>query len=83
MIRIYDQSKQSELIAFDSAAIAAGLPAPVIGSALAHYDELREMRSPANLIQGLRDEFGAHGYRPFNRDGKCHTDWCQTGSHPQ
>jgi 6-phosphogluconate dehydrogenase len=80
---MYDQSKHSELIPFDSAAIADGLPAPVIGSALAHSDDLREKRSPANLIQGLRDEFGAHGCRPFDRDGKCHTDWCQTGTHPQ
>jgi 6-phosphogluconate dehydrogenase len=68
---------------FVSAAIADGVPVPVISSALAYYDGLREKRSPANLIQGLRDEFGAHGYRRFDRDGECHTDWSLTGTDPQ
>ena len=68
---------------FVSAAIADGVAVPVIGSALAYYDGLRRERSPANLIQGLRDEFGAHGYRRFDREGSFHTDWTQSGTEPQ
>ena len=64
-------------------AVADGVAVPVIGSALAYYDGLRRERSPANLIQGLRDEFGAHGYRRFDREGICHTDWSHTGTDPQ
>jgi len=65
---------------FVSIAVADGVPVPVISSALAYYDGLQEKRSPANLIQGLRDEFGAHGYRRFDRDGTQHTDWSLTGT---
>ena len=63
--------------------VADGIVAPVIGSALAYYDGLRRERSPANLIQGLRDEFGTHGDQRFDREGGCHTDWCYTGTEPQ
>ena len=65
---------------FVSIAVADGVPVPVISSALAYYDGLQEKRSPANLIQGLRDEFGAHGYRRFDREGTQHTDWSLTGN---
>jgi 6-phosphogluconate dehydrogenase len=68
---------------FVSSAVADGVPVPVIGSALAYYDGLREKRSPANLIQALRDEFGAHGFRRFDRDGECYADWSHTGTDPQ
>ena len=68
---------------FVSAAIADGVAVPVIGSALSYYDGLRREKSPANLIQGLRDEFGAHGYRRFDREGSCHTDWTRSGTEPQ
>lgn len=60
-----------------------GVPLPVIGAALAYYDGLRRERSPANLIQALRDEFGAHGYRRFGSDKVQHTDWCGTGTDAQ
>lgn len=63
-------------------AIADGLAAPVLTSALAYHDGLRARRSPANLIQALRDEFGAHGYR-VDGDGSRHTDWSATGTQPK
>lgn len=68
---------------FVAMSVADGVAVPVIGSALSYYDGLRREHSPANLIQGLRDEFGAHGYRRFDREGTCHTDWCHTGTEPQ
>ena len=64
-------------------AFAAGRPVPVLAAALAYLDGLRARRSPANLIQALRDEFGAHAYRLQGKDGSVHTDWCRTGTEPK
>jgi 6-phosphogluconate dehydrogenase len=61
------------------AATDLGVPAPAFSSALAYYDGYRRERSPANLIQGLRDYFGAHTYRRLDRDGSFHTRWAQDG----
>ena len=61
-------------------AIDAGIPVPAFSSALAYYDGYRRERSPANLIQGLRDYFGAHSYRRTDAFGAFHTRWSQDGS---
>jgi 6-phosphogluconate dehydrogenase len=61
-----------------AAAAAAGIPSPAFSSSLAYYDGLRRDRLPAALIQGLRDNFGAHTYRRVDRppsDGAFHTEW--------
>ena len=56
-------------------AALAGVPVPAFASSLAYYDGLRRDRLPAALIQGLRDNFGAHTYRRVDRDGAFHTLW--------
>jgi len=56
-------------------AARAGVPSPAFSSSLAYYDGLRRDRLPAALIQGLRDNFGAHTYRRVDRDGSFHTRW--------
>ena len=56
-------------------AATAGIPTPAFSSSLAYYDGLRRDRLPAALIQGLRDNFGAHTYRRVDRDGNFHTEW--------
>ncbi|MGH1562217.1 NADP-dependent phosphogluconate dehydrogenase [Mumia sp. DW29H23] len=58
-------------------AIAArtGIPAPAFASSLAYFDALRAERLPAALIQGLRDDFGAHTYRRVDKPGTFHTLW--------
>lgn len=56
-------------------AAMAGVPVPAFASSLAYYDGLRRDRLPAALIQGLRDNFGAHTYRRVDRDGTFHTLW--------
>jgi 6-phosphogluconate dehydrogenase len=61
-------------------AIDAGVPVPAFASSLAYYDGYRRGRGPANLIQGLRDYFGAHTYHRIDRDGAYHTRWAQDGS---
>jgi 6-phosphogluconate dehydrogenase len=56
-------------------AARSGVPAPGFATALAYYDGLRAERSPAALIQGLRDFFGSHTYRRVDRGGVFHTLW--------
>jgi 6-phosphogluconate dehydrogenase len=62
-----------------SDALTAGVPVPGFTSALAAYDGVRAERLPTALIQGLRDHFGAHGYRRIDRDGFYHVRWAQDG----
>jgi len=61
-------------------AVANGVPTPAFSSSLAYYDGLRRARGPANLLQGLRDYFGAHTYRRLDKEGSFHTRWSQDGS---
>jgi 6-phosphogluconate dehydrogenase len=61
-------------------AVASGVPTPAFSSALAYYDGLRRARGPANLLQGLRDYFGAHTYRRLDKPGSFHTRWGQDGA---
>ena len=61
-------------------AVDRGVPIPAFSSSLAYYDGYRRSRGPANLIQGLRDYFGAHTYHRIDREGAFHTRWAQDGS---
>jgi 6-phosphogluconate dehydrogenase len=60
-------------------AAAAGVPAPAFASSLAYFDALRREQLPASLIQGLRDNFGAHTYRRTDKEGSFHTLWAEEG----
>jgi 6-phosphogluconate dehydrogenase len=62
-------------------AIEHGVPMPCFSTALAFFDGYRSERLPANLLQGLRDFFGAHTYeRVDSPRGKFfHTNWTGTG----
>ncbi len=61
-------------------AARAGVPTPAFSSSLAYYDGLRRDRLPAALIQGLRDNFGAHTYHRTDKAGAFHTLWAGDGS---
>jgi 6-phosphogluconate dehydrogenase len=61
-------------------AVEAGIAVPAFSSSLAYYDGYRRERGPANVLQGLRDFFGAHTYRRLDREGVFHTRWAQDGS---
>ncbi len=64
-------------------AAMAGVPSPAFSSSLAYYDGLRQERLPAALIQGLRDNFGAHTYHRVDKPGTFHTEWAGDGQeHP-
>jgi 6-phosphogluconate dehydrogenase len=54
---------------------AAGTPIPAISNTLAYIDGYRQKRLPANLLQALRDYFGAHTYRRIDKEGVFHTEW--------
>ena len=56
-------------------AVRHGIPIPGYASALNYVDTYRTESLPANLIQGLRDNFGAHTYRRLDKPGVFHTNW--------
>jgi 6-phosphogluconate dehydrogenase len=57
------------------AAKSLGIPVPALSSALDYYDAFRREKLPSNLIQALRDIFGAHTYERVDRPGSFHTIW--------
>jgi 6-phosphogluconate dehydrogenase len=61
--------------------VGAGVPLPVMGSALAFLDGYRRASLPANLLQALRDFFGAHTFQRTDRPrGEYfHADWTAGG----
>ena len=63
------------------AAIANGIPAPAMTTALSYYDGYRCERLPANLLQAQRDYFGAHTYERVDapRGQFFHTNWTGEG----
>jgi len=60
-----------------TAAVANGLPAPALSSALAYYDAYRSGRLWADLIQAQRDYFGAHTFERVDRAGWFHREWAR------
>ncbi len=69
-----------------STATQLGVPIPAFSSALAYFDSYRSSRLSANLIQAMRDYFGAHTYNKLDLDGNTivgedgeptvfHTEW--------
>ncbi len=58
-----------------------GIPAPALAAGLAYYDGYRSSRLPANLLQALRDYFGAHTYERIDkpRGEFFHTNWTGSG----
>ena len=62
-------------------AALVGIPMPAMSSSLAFYDGYRHKRLPANLLQALRDYFGAHTYERIDkpRGEFFHTNWTGRG----
>ncbi len=56
-------------------AIGHGHPVPSLAAGLIWFDQLRQARSTANLIQGQRDFFGLHGFERLDRAGIYHGPW--------
>lgn len=64
-----------------SLAVLNGIPTPCFGTALAYFDGYCSEKLPANLLQALRDFFGAHTYERIDkpRGTFFHTNWTGTG----
>jgi 6-phosphogluconate dehydrogenase len=56
-------------------AALAGIPVPCFSSSLDYIDSYRSERLPQNLIQAMRDCFGAHTYERVDKAGNFHTEW--------
>ncbi|MEP3671294.1 MAG: hypothetical protein ABJN42_31735, partial [Roseibium sp.] len=58
-----------------------GLPVPALSAALSYFDIMRTERSTANMLQGQRDFFGAHGFERTDKDGSgYHGPWAMNAS---
>lgn len=59
-----------------AAAALGGHAAPALSAALSSFDQLTRARGTADLIQGQRDFFGAHGFQRTDRPGEgFHGPW--------
>ncbi|WP_317856127.1 NADP-dependent phosphogluconate dehydrogenase [Chakrabartyella piscis] len=56
-------------------AIKAGIAVPTYLSVLSYYDNCRTEKMNVNMVQALRDCFGAHTYERIDMEGNFHTDW--------
>jgi len=66
-----------------AAAVEQGVAVPAFSASLAYFDSYRQARLPANLLQAQRDFFGAHTYERVDKPGVFHTEWMESGKHPE
>ena len=59
------------------ASIHVGTPCVAFSTSLGYIDSYRQERLPANLLQALRDCFGAHTYHRTDKEGVFHTEWAK------
>lgn len=57
--------------------IRSGIPTPALTTSLQYLEASTSDRLPANLLQGLRDFFGAHTYERIDKEGVFHTEWIE------
>ncbi|MGO4906536.1 NADP-dependent phosphogluconate dehydrogenase [Flavobacterium sp. W20_MBD1_R3] len=55
--------------------VQKGIPIAGLMNSLAYFDAYRSEKLPTNLIQALRDYFGAHTYERTDTNGTFHTEW--------
>ena len=51
------------------------IPSHCLSSTLSYFDGITRDKGSANVIQGLRDYFGAHTYERIDKEGSFHTQW--------
>ncbi len=54
---------------------STGLPMPALSASLQYYLAMQDDISSAQVIQSLRDSFGAHTYQRLDKDGTFHSSW--------
>nr|AUG32072.1 6-phosphogluconate dehydrogenase [Paulinella longichromatophora] len=65
------------LITVVAGANKVGIPTPCLSSTLDYINSYRTSRLPQNLVQAMRDCFGAHTYERIDQDGNFHTEWLE------
>ncbi|MFN4154037.1 MAG: NADP-dependent phosphogluconate dehydrogenase [Paracoccaceae bacterium] len=58
-----------------AAAALQGLPLPALSAGLSWFDLMRQVRGTANMVQGQRDFFGAHGFDRLDGKDAHHGPW--------
>ena len=61
-----------------AAAALGEFPLICLSASLAYFDSYRQALGTANLTQGQRDFFGAHGFILIDREGEQHGTWPST-----
>ncbi|WP_375450563.1 NADP-dependent phosphogluconate dehydrogenase [uncultured Devosia sp.] len=61
-----------------AAAAVGEFPMICLSAALSYFDSYRQAQGTANLIQGQRDFFGAHGFEIAGRGADLHGTWPST-----
>ncbi|HUX10026.1 MAG TPA: NADP-dependent phosphogluconate dehydrogenase, partial [Terriglobia bacterium] len=56
-------------------ATEVGTPCVALSTSLGYIDSYRQERLPANLLQALRDCFGAHTFHRTDKEGVFHAEW--------
>ncbi len=56
-------------------AVLSGTPFATFTSAIGYYDQIVAPRLPQDMIQGMRDCFGAHTFKRTDKDGVFHVNW--------
>ena len=69
--------REQALRQISAKAIEAGIPVPTLLSVISYYDSCRTEKMNVNLVQALRDCFGAHTYERTDREGSFHTVWME------
>jgi 6-phosphogluconate dehydrogenase len=67
-----------QLLDFIDGAMRAGVAVPACSSACNYLLQFRSTNSPANLLQAMRDFFGAHTFERTDREGIFHHNWSHT-----
>ena len=70
-IKTYEKDWRSVV----SKAILQGRSLPAFSSALSYFDSYTTKNLPTNLLQAMRDYFGAHSYERIDKEGFFHTNW--------
>ena len=69
------ESKIQSLRKINALCSLSGYPIPLYSSTLSYFDAYSSECLPANMLQGLRDFFGAHTYERIDKPGHFHTEW--------
>lgn len=71
-------SQLPSMVKYLQLALNYKVPVPVTSSVINYLYSLTSKRLPANLIQALRDYFGAHMFKRIDKEGLFHSTWGRT-----